>query len=54
VIAEPPLGQIQAARGFRRFSVRGLTKVRWEWAFVSLTHNLLKLFRHEQALALPV
>jgi transposase len=53
VIAEPPFGQIQEARGFRRFSLRGLTKVRWEWALVSLTHNLLKLFRHQRALALP-
>ena len=53
VIAEPPFGQIQAARGFRRFSLRGLTKTRWEWSLVCLTHNLLKLFRHERALALP-
>jgi len=53
VIAEPPFGQIQAARGFRRFSLRGLAKTRWEWAFVCLTHNLLKLFRSDRALALP-
>lgn len=45
VIAEPPFGQIQGARGFRRFSLRGLGKVRFEWALVCLTHNLLKLFR---------
>lgn len=45
VIAEPPFGQIKAAQGFRRFSLRGLTKVRCEWALVCLTHNLLKLFR---------
>jgi transposase len=45
VIAEPPFGQIQAARGFRRFSLRGLSKVRSEWTLVCLTHNLLKLFR---------
>jgi hypothetical protein len=44
-IAEPPFGQIKEARGFRRFSLRGLAKVRSEWAFVCLTHNLLKLFR---------
>ena len=48
VIAEPPFGQIKAARGFRRFSLRGLRKVRGEWSLVSLTHNLLKLFRHGQ------
>ena len=45
VIAEPPFGQIKSARGFRRFSLRGLAKVRPEWSFVCLTHNLLKLFR---------
>ena len=44
-IAEPPFGQIKEARGFRRFSLRGLAKVRSEWAFVCLTHNLLELFR---------
>jgi len=46
VIVEPVFGQIEQARGFRRFSQRGLTKVRREWAFVCLAHNLLKLFRH--------
>jgi transposase len=45
VIVEPPFGQIKSARGFRRFSLRGLLKVRCEWALVCLTHNLLKLFR---------
>jgi hypothetical protein len=44
-IAEPPFGQIKAARGFRRFSLRGLEKVRCEWSLVCATHNLLKLFR---------
>jgi transposase len=44
-VAEPPFGQIKEARRFRRFSVRGLAKVRTEWTLVCLTHNLLKLFR---------
>jgi transposase len=44
-IAEPPFGQIKEARGFRRFSLRGLAKVSSEWAFVCATHNLLKLYR---------
>jgi transposase len=44
-IVEPVFGQIKAARGFRRFSVRGLVKVRAEWLLICLTHNLLKLFR---------
>jgi len=45
-IVEPVFGQIEQGRGFRRFSQRGHAKVRCEWAFVCLTHNLLKLFRH--------
>ena len=45
VIAEPPFGQIKEARGFRRFSMRGLAKSGFEWAFVCLAHNALKLFR---------
>ena len=44
-IVEPVFGQIKGARGFRRFSVRGLNKVQAEWALICLTHNLLKLFR---------
>ena len=46
IIVEPVFGQIEEARGFRRFSQRGQAKVRREWALVCLTHNLLKLFRH--------
>ena len=42
---EPVFGQIKDARGFRRFSFRGLEKVKAEWDLVCLTHNLLKLFR---------
>lgn len=45
VIVEPVFGQIKEARGFRRFSMRGLAKAKAEWALVCLTHNLLKLFR---------
>ncbi|MFL5455499.1 MAG: IS1182 family transposase [Myxococcales bacterium] len=44
-IVEPAFGQVKQARGFRRFSFRGLLAVRAEWAFVCATHNLLKLFR---------
>lgn len=44
-IVEPAFGQIKQARGFRRFSFRGLASVRAEWSFVCATHNLLKLFR---------
>jgi len=44
-IVEPVFGQIKTVRGFRRFSFRGLAKVRAEWRLICLTHNLLKLFR---------
>jgi transposase len=46
VIVEPVFGQIKEARGFRRFLLRGLAKLRGEWCLVCLTHNLLKLWRH--------
>jgi len=49
VIVEPVFGQIKGARGFRRFLLRGLTKVRGEWRLVCLTHNLLKIWRHQRA-----
>jgi transposase len=44
-IVEPVFGQIKEARGIRRFSMRGLGKVRAEWQLICLTHNLLKLHR---------
>jgi transposase len=44
-IVEPVFGQIKEQRGFRRFSLRGLEKVRAEWKLVCATANLLKLFR---------
>jgi Transposase DDE domain len=46
VIVEPVFGQIKEARGFRRFLLRGLQKIRGEWRLVCLTHNLLKIWRH--------
>ena len=44
-IVEPVFGQIKQAQGFRRFQLRGVEKVRAEWALVCATHNLLKLYR---------
>jgi hypothetical protein len=44
-IVEPVFGQIKHARGFRQFLLRGIDKVRGEWALVCLTHNILKLHR---------
>jgi transposase len=41
---EPVFGIIKQALGFRRFSLRGLAKVRLEWTLVSLAYNLKRLF----------
>jgi len=49
VIVEPVFGQIKEARGFRRFLLRGLAKIRGEWRLVCLTHNLLKCWRYGNA-----
>ena len=51
-IVEPVFGQIKEARGFRRFSLRGLKKIRGEWRLVCLTHNLLKIWRYGGAPAI--
>jgi transposase len=48
-VVEPVFGQIKGARGFRRFSLRGLKKIKGEWRWVCLTHNLLKIWRHRCA-----
>jgi transposase len=45
-IVEPVFGQIKAARGFRRFRLRGFAKVRHEWALICTVHNLTKLVGH--------
>ena len=44
-IVEPVFGQIKQARGFRQFLLRGIEKVRAEWAMVCMTHNILKIYR---------
>jgi transposase len=44
-IVEPVFGQIKQARGFRQFLLRGIEKVRAEWAIVCMTHNILKIYR---------
>jgi len=40
---EPVFGIIKAALGFRRFSLRGLPKVRTESTLVTLAYNLRRL-----------
>ena len=46
VIVEPVFGQSKEARGFRRFLLRGLQKIRGEWCLVCLTHTVRKLWRY--------
>jgi transposase len=52
-IVEPVFGQIKAARGFRRFLLRGFDNARQQWSFIAMTHNLLKLFRSRDGRVLP-
>lgn len=40
---EPVFGQIKEVMGFRRFLLRGLTKVHDEFLLVALAHNLRRL-----------
>jgi transposase len=44
-IVEPVFGQIKQRQGFRQFLLRGIQKVRGEWALVCMTHNILKIHR---------
>jgi transposase len=44
-IVEPVLGHIKAARGFDRFRLRGVWKVKGEWTLVTLAHNTCRLFQ---------
>jgi hypothetical protein len=49
VIVEPVFGQTKQARGLRSFLLRGVEKVRGEWALICTGHNLLKLYQAAQA-----
>jgi transposase len=40
--AEPVIGQIKEARGFRQFLLRGIKKVKGEWSLICTAHNFLK------------
>ena len=42
-VVEPVFGQIKQARGFRQFLLRGIEKVKAEWALICSVHNLRKL-----------
>ena len=42
-LSEAPNGWIKEVLGFRRFSLRGLTKVRGEWDLVCLALNVKRM-----------
>jgi hypothetical protein len=42
-VVEPVFGQIKQARGFRQFLLRGIEKVKAEWAMICTAHNFRKL-----------
>ncbi len=52
-MVEPVCGQVKHGRGFRQLLLRGKKQMRSEWRLVSLTHNLLKLWRHQQSKKQP-
>nr|WP_247364906.1 transposase [Bradyrhizobium sp. 156] len=45
-IVEPVFGQIKQARGFRQFLLRGIDKVKAEWAMICTAHNLTNSQQH--------
>jgi transposase len=49
---EPIFGQLKQVLGFRQFSLRGLASMRGEWRLMATVHNLLKLWRRDQEVAL--
>jgi transposase len=49
---EPIFGQLKQVLGFRQFSMRGLSSMRGEWRLMATVHNLLKLWRHDQKMAM--
>ena len=51
VMTEPVFGLIKQARGFRQLLLRGAEKVAGEFTLISLTHNVLKLWRAQASVA---
>ena len=49
---EPIFGQLKQVLGFRQFSLRGLASLRGEWRLMATVHNVLKLWRQRQAMAM--
>jgi transposase len=48
-IVEPVFGQMKHVRGFRQLLRRGLERASAEWQLICLTHNLLKIWRHQMS-----
>jgi len=48
-IVEPVFGVIKQARGFRRWTVRGLENVRTQWALICTAFNLRKMYKAWEA-----
>jgi transposase len=46
-MVEPVFGMIKATLGYRCFLLRGLQKVKGEWAMICTAFNLLKLYRYD-------
>ncbi len=53
ITIEPIFGQIKFNRAIKRFQRRGRSACRSEWRLIATTHNLLKLHKHQLALAEP-
>lgn len=49
---EPVFGQHKDGRGIRRFQRRGKAAAASEWKVINATHNLLKLYRRRQRVAM--
>jgi hypothetical protein len=49
VSIEPVYGHTKHNRKIHRFNCRGRQAVRTEWRLITLTHNLIKLHRHQIA-----
>jgi transposase len=50
-MVEPVFAHIKSTRRMERFKRRGRAAVRSEWRLIAATHNLLKLHRHNLAIA---
>jgi hypothetical protein len=51
ITVEPVFGNLKANLRFRRFSQRSMQAATSEWRFICAVHNLLKLRRHQLAIA---